>query len=66
MGSRSDSPCRKYTSQTCYDPYIATSGDVIKYQIRCDNSDDDVDDDDDDVDDDDDHDDDPFDAEIFN
>ena len=29
MGSRSDSPCRTYTSQTCYDPYIATSGDVI-------------------------------------
>ena len=28
MGSRSDSPCRTYTSQTCYDPYIATSGDV--------------------------------------
>ena len=42
------------------DPSIATSvrgGDVIKYQIWCDNSDDDVDHDDDD------HDDDPFDAE---
>ena len=28
-GSKSDSSCRTYTSQTCYDPYIATSGDVI-------------------------------------
>ena len=43
------------------DPSIATSvrgGDVIKYQTRCDNTDDVVDNDDDD-----DHDDDPFDAE---